>query len=123
MRRWMLVVGQLLAAGCIFGVAASDDRLVIAMLLCLAGIATASLSINLYAVAQMFAGPRAAGNLDRHPERDRQYFGHLRSDHFRHFDRPRSAMAAPSIWPPLSRFFGGIWWVVGMPRIAQVKVD
>ena len=29
--------------------------------LCLAGAASASLSLNLYAIAQMFAGPRAAG--------------------------------------------------------------
>ena len=29
--------------------------------LCLAGAASASLSLNLYSVAQMFAGPRAAG--------------------------------------------------------------
>ena len=33
----------------------------IALFLCLAGAATASLSMNLYAVAQMFAGPRAPG--------------------------------------------------------------
>ena len=31
------------------------------MLLCLAGAASASLSLNLYAIAQMFAGPRASG--------------------------------------------------------------
>ena len=57
----MLVVGQLLAAGCILGMASPAYRLSIALLLCLAGAATASLSLNLYAVAQMFAGPRAAG--------------------------------------------------------------
>ena len=33
----------------------------IGILLCLAGAASAALSLNLYAVAQMFAGPRASG--------------------------------------------------------------
>ena len=36
-------------------------RVAIGILLCLAGAATAALSLNLYCVAQMFAGPRAAG--------------------------------------------------------------
>ncbi len=49
------------AAGCILGIAATDSIAIIGLLLCLAGVATASLSLNLYAVAQMFAGPRAAG--------------------------------------------------------------
>ena len=38
-----------------------DSAISIGILLCLAGAATASLSLNLYAIAQMFAGPRAAG--------------------------------------------------------------
>ena len=33
----------------------------IGILLCLAGAASAALSLNLYAIAQMFAGPRASG--------------------------------------------------------------
>jgi MFS family permease len=60
-RRGMMVASQLLAAAAILGLAFAHDALTIAVLLCLAGAATASLSLNVYAVAQMFAGPRASG--------------------------------------------------------------
>ena len=61
-RRWMLVVGQLLHGGCILGVRSAEQR-PSASACCCASPASppASLSLNLYAVAQMFAGPRAAG--------------------------------------------------------------
>lgn len=61
-RRWMMVVSQALAAIAILGLAYADTSLEIGILLCLAGAATASLSLNLYAVAQMFAGSRASGS-------------------------------------------------------------
>jgi hypothetical protein len=70
-------------AGCILGIGFSENMVVVGVMLCLAGVASGSLSVNLYSVAQMFAGPRAAG------------------------------IAA----------FGAILWVVGVPRIAQVKLD
>ena len=60
-RRWMMVASQLLAAASILGLAFATDAVTIGILLCLAGAAPASLSLNLYAVAQMFAGPRASG--------------------------------------------------------------
>lgn len=60
-RRWMMVASQLLAASSIVAIPFSGSTVTIAVLLCLAGAATAALSMNLYAVAQMFAGPRAAG--------------------------------------------------------------
>jgi MFS family permease len=60
-RRGMMVASQTLAAGAILGLAFAHGALPIAILLCLAGAASASLSLNLYAVAQMFAGRRAAG--------------------------------------------------------------
>src|SRR5689334_22396381 len=60
-RRGMMVASQTLAAGAILGLAFAHAALPIAILLCLAGAASASLSLNLYAVAQMFAGRRAAG--------------------------------------------------------------
>jgi MFS family permease len=122
MRRWMLVVGQLLAAGCILGVAASGDRLVIALFLCLAGIATASLSMNLYAVAQMFAGPRAAGTwigVQNALGNTSGIFGPVVSgiliDRYGYGSAFALAAAVAA--------FGGIWWAIGIPRIAQVKVD
>ena len=61
MRRWMLVVGQLIAAAASSAWRPRRQHRRHRLLLCIAGMATASLSMNLYAVAQMFAGPRAAG--------------------------------------------------------------
>ena len=60
-RRWMMVASQIGAAVAILGLAFAHTGAVIALLLCLAGAASASLSLNLYAVGQMFAGRRAAG--------------------------------------------------------------
>ena len=57
----MMVASQLLAAASILGLAFAHDAVTIGILLCLAGAASAALSLNLYAVAQMFAGPRASG--------------------------------------------------------------
>ena len=122
MRRGMLIVGQLLAAACILGVAASGDRLVIGFLLCLAGIATASLSINLYAVAQMFAGPRAAGTwigvqnaLGNISGIVGPVVSGILIDRYGYGSAFALAAAVAA--------FGGIWWAAGIPRIAQVKVD
>ena len=60
-RRGMMIVGQLVYAACILGVFAAHDTLALAALLCLCGVCHAALSLNLYSIAQMFAGPRAAG--------------------------------------------------------------
>ena len=56
-----MVASQSLAAAAILGLAFADSAVTIGILLCLAGAASASLSLNLYAIAQMFAGPRASG--------------------------------------------------------------
>ena len=60
-RRWMMVASKLLAAIAILGLAFAHNAVAIGFLLCLAGAASAALSLNLYAIAQMFAGPRASG--------------------------------------------------------------
>jgi MFS family permease len=60
-RRSMMVGSQALAAAAILGLAFAHSAVTIGMLLCLAGAASASLSMNLYAIAQMFAGARASG--------------------------------------------------------------
>jgi len=87
--------------------------------LCVAGMASASLSLNLYAVAQMFAGPRASGTWVG----VQNALGNL------------SGIVGPIITGILvdsagygSAFvltaavatFGALWWAVGIPRITQV---
>ena len=122
MRRALLSVGQIGTAASIVGIAMADSVTEIGLLLCAAGLATACLPTNLYAVAQMFAGPKAAGTwvgvqngignisgivgpvicgilIDRYGYNSAFYLS--------------AAVAA----------LGGIWWAFGVPRITQVKLD
>ena len=60
-RRCMIIASQALPAIAILGLVFARSPLEIALLLSLSGVGSALGSLNLYAVAQMFAGPRAAG--------------------------------------------------------------
>lgn len=119
-RRWMMVASQALAAAAIFGLAYADSAIEFALLLSLGGAAAASLSLNIYAVAQMFAGPRASGTWVG----VQNAFGNL------------SGIFGPIITGVLvdsagygSAFvltaavaaFGALWWAFGVPRIAQIE--
>src|SRR4030095_1086169 len=61
MRRWMMIIPPLVQAVAIVGMLNADGMVQLGVLLCIAGIATGALSLNTFAVAQMFAGPRASG--------------------------------------------------------------
>jgi len=121
-RRWMMVASQTLAAAAVLGLAFAHDAVTIGILLCLAGAASAALSLNLYAVAQMFAGPRASGT----------WVG------FQNAVGNLSGIICPIVTGIIvdragyeSAFFltaavaavGAIWWAVGVPRIHPVELD
>ena len=118
-RRSLLIAGQLGTAVSILGIVFADSIWVVALLLCAAGVSVACLAANIYTVAQMFAGPRAAGTwvgiqnafgnvsgivgpvlsgilIDRHGYDSAFYLA--------------AGVAA----------FGAIWWLVAVPRIAEV---
>ena len=120
-RRLMMVIGQLLAGGAVLGLAYATAPAAIAVLLCVAGIATGALSLNIYAVAQMFAGPRAAGT----------WVG------FQNALGNVSGIAGPIITGIIVAeagyniaflvtaavgLAGAIWWLVAVPRIEQIKL-
>jgi MFS transporter, ACS family, D-galactonate transporter len=122
MRRGMLIAGQLVLGASILGIALSESMVTVGILLCLAGAATASLSCNLYAVAQMFAGPRAAGSWIGFQNAVGNLSGILQpiiagilidSSGYESAFYLAAAVAA----------FGGLWWAVGVPRIEQVIAD
>ena len=121
-RRAFLVVGQLLTAASLVAITMTHDVLMIGTLLCFAGVATAFLPTNLYAVAQMFAGPRAAGTwvgLQNGIGNISGIIGPIIQGVL--IDRYGYASAfylAASV-----AAFGGIWWVVGVPKIAQIELD
>jgi MFS family permease len=122
MRRAMLAAGQFVLGAAILGIALSGSMVAVGLWLCVAGAATASLSCNLYAMGQMFAGPRAAGS----------WIG------FQNALGNLSGILQPVIAGILidssgydSAFylaagvsaFGGIWWLLGVPRIRQLVTD
>ena len=121
-RRWMMVASQFLAAFAILGLAFADTAVEIGILLCLAGAASASLSMNLYAIAQMFAGPRAAGtwigfqnalgNLSG-------IFGPIITGIL----VQRSGYASAFYLTAAVAAFGALWWAFGVPKIEQVDLD
>ena len=119
MRRWLLAIGQFLMAVCIVGIGISEDTIATGVLLCLAGVASASLSTNLYSVAQMFAGPRAAGTWIGIQNAVGNISGILQPI-IAGILIDRSGYDGAFYLAAGVAAFGGLWWIVGVPRIAQV---
>ena len=121
-RRWMMVVSQSLAALSILGLAFAHSALGIALLLCLAGAATAALSMNLYAIAQMFAGPRAAGSwvgFQNALGNSSGIFGPIVTAYVvthAGYDAAFYLTAAVAA-------IGAVWWWIGIPEIREIRLD
>src|SRR4029453_18170701 len=113
-RRSMMVISQALAAAAILGLGYAQTAAQFAILLSLAGAASASLSLNLYAVAQMFAGPRASGTWVG----VQNAFGNLSG-----ILQPiitgiiidRAGYASAFYLAAAVAAFGALWWAVGVP--------
>jgi MFS family permease len=121
-RRWMMVVSQALAALAIFGLAYADTAVTLGLLLCLAGAATASLSLNLYAVAQMFAGPRASGTWVGIQNALGNLSG-IVGPIITGIIVDRAGYGSAFVLTAAVAAFGAIWWAFGVPKIEQVKLD
>jgi MFS family permease len=121
-RRWMMVASQLLAAAAIFGLAFARDAVTIGAMLCLAGAASASLSMNLYAVAQMFAGPRASGTWVGVQNAFGNSSGILQPI-ITGIIIDRAGYASAFYLTAAVAAVGAIWWAIGVPRIEQVRLD
>jgi MFS family permease len=121
-RRWMMVGSQGLAAAAILGLVYAQDAVSIGVLLCLAGAASASLSLNLYAVAQMFAGPRATGSWIG----VQNAFGNL-SGIFGPIVTgivvQQAGYSAAFVLTAAIAALGAIWWAIGVPTIRPIEVD
>ena len=120
-RRALLCASQLVMAASLIGIVLTDSIAVIGLLLVIAGIATAGLSTNLYAVAQMFAGPRSAGTwigIQNGLGNISGIVGPIASGiliDLYGYDSAFHLAAAVAA-------FGGIWWLFGVPKIAQVDL-
>jgi MFS family permease len=121
-RRWMMVASQALAAAAILGLAFAHSATAIAILLCLAGAASAALSMNLYAVAQMFAGPRASGTwvgFQNALGNTSGIFGPIVTGIIVDAAGYESAFYLTAAVAAL----GAVWWAIGVPKIEQVELD
>jgi MFS family permease len=121
-RRSMMVAGQLLAAVAVFGLAYADSRAMLAVLLILAGIATGALSLNTYAVAQIFSGRRAAGTwvgIQNAVGNSSGIFGPIVTG----IIVQRAGFTAACWLTAAVAAFGALWWIVGVPAIRQVELN
>jgi MFS family permease len=121
-RRAMMCGGQLVAAAAVFALPYARSPVELAIILCFAGAATGALSLNTYAVAQMFSGARAAGTWVG----VQNAIGNL------------SGIIGPIVtgiivadagftaacWATAAvAWFGALWWIWGVPQIRQIELD
>ena len=119
-RRWMMIAAQFVQAAAILGIFYAGSIPVLAIWLCLAGIATGALSLNIFAIAQMFAGPRATGTWVGVQNALGNFSGVLgpvitgmivdEAGYDYAFIAAAAVIAA-----------GGLWWIVGVPKIEQLS--
>ena len=119
-RRWMMIVAQIAQGIAIVGVLMADSITGIAIWLCIAGIATGSLSLNIYAVAQMFAGPRAAGSWIGFQNAIGNSFSGILGPVIAGMIVDTAGYDGAFYVAAAVAIVGGIWWLVAVPRIAQV---
>ena len=122
MRRFMMFAGQLVAGAAVFGLAFADTPAKLTLVLCVAGVATGALSLNTYAVAQMFAGPRAAGTwvgIQNAVGNLSGIFGPILTGIL----VQQAGYTTACVVTAAVAAFGALWWIVGVPRIEQVRLD
>ena len=122
-RRWMMAIAQAVLAACIAGIAISSSMTLVGLYLCLAGAATAALSTNTFAIAQMFSGPRAAGSwigIQNAIGNSSGIVGPIVSGWL--IDRTGGNYNSAFVLAAGIAAFGAFWWAFGVPRIEQVKV-
>jgi MFS family permease len=118
----MMVASQALAAVSILALAYAHTAFEIGVLLCLAGAASAALSMNLYAVAQMFAGPRASGTwvgVQNSIGNLSGIFGPIITG----IIVDRSGYQDAFILTAAVAAFGALWWALAIPPIRQIDID
>jgi MFS family permease len=121
-RRWMMVASQAAAAIAILGLAFAHGAVAIGLLLCLAGAASGSLSLNTYAVGQMFSGPRAAGTwmgFQNAIGNTSGIFGSILTG----FIVQRAGYESAFVVTAAIAAAGAVWWALAVPRIEQIQLD
>ncbi len=121
-RRTMMIVSQLLAGVAIFGIYTSESVGALLFWLCVGGAATAALSLNLYAIAQMFAGPRAVGTwvgIQNAVGNLSGIFGPIITGMM----IDQAGYGSAFYLTAGVAVFGALWWAFAVPAIRQIEVD
>lgn len=121
-RRGMMIGAQFMLGVSIMGIFAAQDILVVALLLCIAGIATGALSLNLYSVAQMFAGPRASGTwvgIQNAVGNTSGIVGPAISG----IIIDRAGYGSAFMLTAAISALGALWWIFAVPTIEPVELD
>jgi MFS family permease len=122
-RRWMMVVAQILQAVAIVGVLLSTGTIQIGLWLCIAGICTGALSLNIYAVAQMFAGPRATGTWIGVQNAIGNSFSGILGPVITGMIVDAAGYDGAFYVAAAVAAVGGLWWIVGVPKIEPVNLS
>lgn len=122
-RRWMMIVAQIIQGGAIIGVLLSESMAGIGVWLIIAGIATGALSLNIFAVAQMFAGPRAAGSWIGFQNAIGNSFSGIVGPILTGMIVDAAGYDAAFHVAAAVAVAGGIWWLILIPRIRQVIAE
>lgn len=121
-RRVMMAVAQVVLGASLIGIFVARDIPTIAVLLCVVGACCASLSLNLYAVAQIFAGPRASGTWVGIQNAVGNSSGILQPV-ISGIIIDRAGYGGAFVLAGVVSALGGLWWTFGVPRIEQVELD
>jgi MFS family permease len=118
----MMIVSQSVAAAAILGLGFAHSAWTIALLLCFAGAATAALSLNLYAVAQMFAGPRAAGTWVGVQNAIGNISG-IVGPIITGIIVDKAGYTSAFVLTAAVAATGALWWAFGVPKIEPIKLE
>ncbi|HVR89554.1 MAG TPA: MFS transporter [Novosphingobium sp.] len=122
LRKALLAGAQLVVAAAAIGVYLSDSTLSLALWLMVSGMASSMISGNLFAVAQMFAGPRATGSWVGMQNAIGNLAGiigpiitGLIIDRLGDYGWAFAIAAGVSL-------FGAVWWLAGVPKVRPIEV-
>ena len=121
-RRWMMVSTQIVQGVAILGVLLADSSVMIGVWLVIAGICTGSLSLNIYAVAQMFAGPRATGTWIGVQNALGNSFSGILGPILTGVIVDAAGYDGAFYVAAAVAILGGLWWIAGIPRIEPVDL-
>ena len=106
----------------IFGIYRSESVGALLFWLCLGGAATAALSLNLYAIAQMFAGPRAVGTWVGIQNAVGNVSG-IVGPIITGMMIDRAGYGSAFYLTAGVALFGALWWAFAVPAIKQIALD